>query len=94
MPVTCMDPTDASKNDLINVLALGVLIRQALRENELNPVMTSISSQATSKAHFPSISIDGGQSYDPMGFVRKALNRYHPTSDTEKRRKSSTLSSN
>ena len=55
-----------------------------MKEMELNPIMTSMSSLPTSEALFPAITVDGGQSYDPMGFVRKALNRYHPETEEEK----------
>ena len=58
-------------------------------ENELNPIMTSMTSLPTSQALFPAISVDGGHAYDPMGFVRKAMNRYQPETDTDKDSESS-----
>ena len=51
--------------------------------------MTSMTSLPTSQALFPAISVDGGHAYDPMGFVRKAMNRYQPETDTDKDSESS-----
>ena len=54
----------------------GVLIEQSLRENGEKPILTILDVVPASEVPFPAVTVDGGQTYDHFGIVKKAWNRY------------------
>ena len=61
----------------------GTLIERSLSENRNNPIITILNVVPVAEVPFPAVTVDGGQTFDPAGIVRKAWNRYRRDEQTD-----------